>query len=61
MDTDNKLTIFERRVLIKFLKDYISWNNISMYDDSDTRHLLLAFIKLQNSIDSWEDLNSYMD
>ncbi len=44
-------TIFEQEALLQFLKDYINRDNLSIYDRSIPRHLFLAFVKLQNSVD----------
>ena len=49
-------TIFEQKALLQFLKDYISKDNFTDYDD-----LFLAFLKLQLSVDEWEEQMSYTD
>lgn len=60
MDSIN-LNIFERKALLQFLKDYINRENLSIYEGVMPRYLFLAFIKLQASVDKWEDLKGYMD
>ena len=54
MDSIN-FTIFEEKALLQFLKDYINRENLSIYEGSIPRHLFLAFLKLQLSVDNWEE------
>lgn len=60
MDSIN-LNIFERKALLQFLKDYVNRENLFKYEGSVPYFLFLAFIKLQASVDEWEDLKGYMD
>ena len=60
MDSIN-LTIFERKALLQFLKDYINRENLSIYEGALSRHLFLAFLKLQLSVDTWEEAMAYTE
>lgn len=60
MKTD-ELTIFEERALLTFLKDYITRDNLSIYEGAMSRHLFLAFLKLQLAVDNWNDKAGYME
>ena len=57
----DELNIFERKALLTFLKDYINRENLSIYEGSLPRYLFLAFLKLQISVDAWEDAKGYME
>ena len=57
----NKLTIFEIKALLQFLKDYLTRENLSIYEKREVFHLFLAFVKLQNSVDHWEEAMRGMD
>ena len=56
---DNKidLNIYEQIALRDFLKETINKDNISCHP----YYLLLAFVKLERSIDEWKEINSYTD
>jgi len=47
------LTILEQEALLRFLKDYINKENLSIYNYDTQQYLFLAFVKLQKSIDNW--------
>ena len=57
----NKLTIFELRALLEFLKDYLNRDNLSHYDDFTLRQIFLSFLKIQNAVDHWEEVIKTMD
>ena len=57
----NKLTIFELRALLEFLKDYLNRDNLSHYDDFTLRQIFLSFLKIQNAVDHWEEVVKTMD
>ena len=50
MNTDT-LTIFEQQALLRFLKDNLNRETLSVYSDNTPYSLLLAFLKLQKNID----------
>ena len=53
--------IFEQKALLQFLKDYLNKDNLSSYEGSMLRFLFLAFLKLQLSVDEWEENMSYTE
>jgi len=53
--------IFEQKALLQFLKDYLNKDNLSIYEGSILRFLFLAFLKLQLSVDEWEESMSYTE
>ena len=53
--------IFEQKALLQFLKDYLNKDNLSNYEGSILRFLFLAFLKLQLSVDEWEESMSYTE
>lgn len=53
--------IFEQKALLQFLKDYLNKDNLSSYEGSILRFLFLAFLKLQLSVDEWEENMSYTE
>ena len=57
----NELNIFERKALLQFLKDYINRENLSVYEGALPRHLFLAFLKLQLSVDNWQEAMGYTE
>ena len=57
----NELNIFERKALLQFLKDYINRENLSVYEGTLPRHLFLAFLKLQLSVDNWQEAMGYTE
>ncbi len=57
----NKLTIFELRALLEFLKDYLNRDNLSHYNDFTLRQIFLSFLKIQNAVDHWEEVVKTMD
>lgn len=58
---DVKFTIFELQALHTFLKDYINKDNLSIYEGSLPRHLLLAYLKLEQYIEDWKEKMSPSD
>lgn len=61
MNTTENLTIFEQRVIVEFLKDNIDKDTLSKYQPYVIRHLFLAFLKLQHSIDLYEEGSGYTE
>lgn len=61
MEGENKLTIFEVKALLYFLKDYINSKNLSAYEGSIPRFLLLALVKLQKYSDEWDEKMGYTE
>ena len=47
MNVMSDLTILEREVLLKFLREHINQDNLSTLTSSVIRHLFLAYIKLE--------------
>lgn len=59
MDID--FTPFEVDALLEFLKEYVSRNNLSIYEGAMPRYLFLAFLKLQKAKDTWEEAMKYTE
>ena len=57
----NKLTHFEREALLTFMKDYLTRDNLSMYEGHIVRHLFLAYLKLQIEEDNWQEAMAYTE
>lgn len=58
---DINFTPFEVNALLEFLKDYISRENLSIYEGAMPRHLFLASLKLQKAKDTWEEAMKYTE
>ncbi len=59
MDID--FTFFEVDALLEFLKEYVSRENLSIYEGAMPRQLFLAFLKLQKAKDTWEEAMKYTE
>ena len=57
----NVLTVFERKALLEFIKDYINRDNLSIYEDSTIKHLFLAYLKLQIEEDKYQEAMGYTE
>lgn len=60
MDVNN-LTVFERKALLQFMKDYLTRENLSIYEGSIVRHLFFAYLKLQIEEDNWQEAMAYTE
>lgn len=56
-----KLIQSEVEALLIFLKDYINKDNLSAYNGSTIRDLFLAYVKLQNAKEEWEEVMKYTE
>lgn len=56
----NKLTIFQLRAIIDFLKENISTETLTA-EGVLSKYLLLAFVKMQRELDNWEEAIKYTD
>lgn len=58
---DIKFDIFEIEALLSFLKDYGVKLHLSTFNTIEVRYLFLAFIKLQEAKDTWEESMKYTE
>lgn len=58
---DIKLNIFQVKALLTFLKDYCTASNLSSYQGTLPKQLLLAFVALQKANDEWQDKMGYTE
>ncbi len=61
MEINVKFTPFELKALEQFLKDYVNRSNLSIYEGALPRHLFLAFMKILEARQIWDEAMSYTD
>ena len=60
MDKDD-FTPFERQVLIIFIKELATRDNLSTYSGAFVRHLFLAYLKLEKEDEEWQESIRYTE
>ena len=57
----NNFTVQERKALLEFMKDYLTRENLFIYNDPKVRYLFLAYLKLQIAEDNWQEAMAYTE
>ena len=60
MDCIN-LTPLERSALLEFLREYLNSENLSVYQSCFTKHLFLAYLKLEKAEKEWQEAMAHTD
>ena len=61
MDCKITLTPCELQALVEFLKDHVNKETLSAYNSIVPKHLFLAFLKLNQAKEQWEEIMAYTD
>ena len=57
----NDFTPLETQVLITFIKELATKNNLSTYSGAFIKHLFLAYLKLEKQAEEWQESLKYTE